>query len=312
MATKRSSTIGSNPLTSSTAKSLKVDEVKVAIEKLPNVSKKRSVSLKKQADSSKKQGSDKKNDPNKPKRASAKKINPSATPARPDDVLPTQTSGMAARVKRSNHETEVLFANELRTEETPAAGKTVQPPASSPAVVSPPETSIAVVAPPAKVVTDMSLTTRHREAMAIVKTWSQWSVVAGMTPVPVLDIIALSGAQIKMIQLLCKHYNIPFEKKVAVAVATGLIGGTLTSAVATGATRIVMKNIPVVGQIFNWTVEPVLSFGSTYAIGATFVQHFDSNGNLKSFKSEEMKDFATEQFLKGKKLFQSKKNAAAA
>lgn len=303
MATKRTSTIGSNPLTSSNAKSLKVEQVKDASEKLPNVSKKQAVSLKKQAASSKKQGSDKKSDSIKSKRASVNKINPSATPARPEDVLPTQSSGMAARVKRSNQETEVLFAKELRSEEPPAAKKGVQPPATPPAVV----------APPASIETDMNTTTtRHREAMAIVKTWSQWAVVAGMTPIPILDIVVLSGTQIKLIQLLCKHYDIPFEKKVAVAVATGLIGGTLTSAVATGTTRVLIKNIPVVGQIFNWTVEPALSFGSTYAIGSTFVKHFESNGDLKSFKSEDMKEFATEQLLKGKKLFQSKKNAAVA
>ncbi len=312
MATKRSSTIGSNPLTSSTAKSLKVDQVKEASEKRSAPPKKQSVSLKKQAGSSKKQGSDKKNDPVKSKRTSAKNVNPSTTPARPEDVLPTQSAGMAKRVKRSNTDTEVLFAKELRSEESPAAKKSVQPPTTPPAVVSPPVTPNAVVAPSASIVTEANMTTRHREAMAIVKTWSQWAVVAGMAPVPVLDIVALSGAQIKLIQLLCKHYNIPFEKKVAAAVATGLIGGTLTSAVATGATRILIKNIPVVGQIFNWTVEPALSFGSTYAIGATFVKHFESNGDLLSFKSEDMKDFATEQFLKGKKLFQSKKNAAAA
>lgn len=302
MATKRSSTIGSNPLKSSTAKSLKVDQAKEATEKLPDAPKKQSVSLKKQTDAKKKPGSSNKKEPIQSKRVTAKKIDPSTTPARPEDVLPTQSSGMAARVKRSNQETEVLFANELRSEEPPAAKKSVQPPVAPPAVV----------APLASIETDMNTTTRHREAMAIVKTWSQWAVVAGMTPIPILDIVVLSGTQIKLIQLLCKHYNIPFEKKVAVAVATGLIGGTLTSTVATGTTRVLIKNIPVVGQIFNWTVEPALSFGSTYAIGATFVKHFESSGDLKSFKSEEMKDFAAEQLLKGKKLFQSKKNAAVA
>jgi|GEM_PF-617721 len=312
MATKRSSTIGSNPLKSSSAKSLKVDQAKEATEKLPNTAKKQSVSLKKQASSSKKQGSDKKNDPVKSKRIAAKTVNPSTTPVRPEDVLPTQSAGMATRVKRSNQETEVLFAKELRSEEPPAAKKSVQPPTTPPAVVSPPVTPTVVVAPTASTATETNMTMRHREAMAIVKTWSQWAVVAGMAPVPVLDIIALSGTQIKLIQLLCKHYNIPFEKKVAAAVATGLIGGTLTSAVATGATRVLIKSIPVVGQIFDWTVEPALSFGSTYAIGATFVKHFESDGDLLSFKSEDMKDFATEQFIKGKKLFQSKKTAAAA
>lgn len=203
--------------------------------------------------------------------------------------LPTQSPNVKKRVRRTNKETEALFAEQLKTDETRAEQKDDS-------------TENA----------EIYVNDRHREAMAIVKTWSQWAVVAGMTPVPILDTIALSAAQIKLIQLLCKHYDVPFEQKVAIAVAAGLIGGTATSAIATGVTRIVMKNIPVAGQLFNLTVEPALSYGSTYAIGASFVKHFESKGSLSNFKSEQMQDYATEQYKKGKKLFFSKKSAVAA
>ncbi len=148
--------------------------------------------------------------------------------------------------------------------------------------------------------------------MTIVKTWSQWSVVAGMTPVPILDSIVLSATQIKLIQLLCKHYNVPFQHKVALAVATGLVGSMATITIAGGITRSLVKNVPILGQIFNWTVEPALSFGSTYAIGATFVRHFEADGNLMSFKGEQMKAYAAEQYQKGKNLFLTKKSMTAA
>lgn len=209
--------------------------------------------------------------------------------------LPEQSPGASARVRRSAKETEALFEEQLRRPEADPV-KAVSKPVE-PVLVSE---------------TTPTLTVRHREAMAIVKTWSQWAVVAGMTPVPLLDTLVLSGTQIKLIQLLCKHYNIPFEHKVAIAVATGLIGGTATSTVATGITRAMMRNVPIAGQIFNWTVEPALSYGSTYAIGATFVRHFEANGNLLSFKGEQMKEYAAEQFQKGKSLFLGKKHAVAA
>lgn len=207
----------------------------------------------------------------------------------PTASLPPESTGLKKRVRRTNKETEALFAEQLKTNEPSATEKVASPPAA-----------------------EVYTSDRHREAMAIVKTWSQWAVVAGLTPVPILDTLAMSGAQIKLIQLLCKHYDIPFEQKVAIAVATGLIGGTATSAIATGMTRLLMKNIPIAGQVFNLTVEPALSYGSTYAIGATFVRHFESKGNLSNFKSEQMQDYATEQYLKGKKMFFSKKSAAPA
>jgi uncharacterized protein (DUF697 family) len=233
MATKRTTTIGSNPLKSTKA---------AKAEKVKNVDKTATLPV-----------------------AEAK-------------ILSTQSPEVKKRVRRTNKETEALFAEQLKADAPSAAAK-VEPTQEA----------------------DVYTSDRHQEAMAIVKTWSQWAVVAGLTPVPILDTLALSGAQIKLIQLLCKHYEVPFEQKVAIAVAAGLIGGTATSAIATGMTRILMKNIPIAGQIFNLTVEPALSYGSTYAIGASFVKHFESRGNLSNFKSDQMQDYATEQYKKGKK-----------
>lgn len=244
MATKRTTTIGSNPLKSSKA---------AKAEKVKNVEK------------------------------------TAAPPAVEAKSLPTQSPEVKKRVRRTNKETEALFAEQLKTEAPSLAAK-VEPTREA----------------------DVFTSERHRQAMAIVKTWSQWAVVGGLTPVPILDALAMSGAQIKLIQLLCKHYEVPFEQKVAIAVAAGLIGGTATSAIATGLTRVLMKNIPIAGQIFNLTVEPALSYGSTYAIGASFVRHFESKGNLSNFKSEQMQDYATEQYKKGKKMFFSKKSAVPA
>ena len=216
-----------------------------------------------------------------------------------DASLPKQSAGIAKRVRRSAKETEALFEAQLQRNE-PTDRLTEE------------KTADQVSAKPdVHIMQDESDSDRHREAMVIVKTWSQWSVVAGMTPVPLLDTIVLSGTQIKLIQLLCKHYDVPFEHKVALAVATGLVGSTATITIAGGITRSLLKNVPILGQIFNWTVEPALSFGSTYAIGATFVRHFEANGNLLSFQGEQMKEYAAEQYQKGKNLFLSKKRATA-
>lgn len=261
MAAKRPNTIGTNPLKSSTAKSL------ASKPSVPNASA--------QAPS----------EPttSRPKRPRvSKKANVEA-----ESGLPQQSPGMTARVRRTTKATEALFDEQLRRDK----------------VLDFEETGASVNA---------AMSERHLKAMAIVKTWSQWAVVAGMTPLPLLDTLALSGTQIKMIQLLCKHYDVPFERKVAIAVATGLVGGSATSTIATGVTRAMMRNIPIAGQIFNWTVEPALSYASTYAIGATFVRHFEASGNLMSFKADQMKAYAAEQYQKGKNLFLSKKRTSAA
>lgn len=142
-----------------------------------------------------------------------------------------------------------------------------------------------------------------QRANQIVRKWSQWSVAGGLVPLPLVDSLLISGAQVALIRELCIHYGVPFEKKVALAVATGLVGGTLTTTVGQLAARSLVRNIPVVGTIFSITAEPVISYATTYGIGYTFIRHFESAGTLADFRAEQMKDYFSTQVEKGKQLY---------
>ena len=48
-------------------------------------------------------------------------------------------------------------------------------------------------------------------AHKIVKRYMFWSAGAALVPVPVADLIAVSGVQLKMLADISKVYNIPFE-----------------------------------------------------------------------------------------------------
>lgn len=149
----------------------------------------------------------------------------------------------------------------------------------------------------------------HKNAATqCVRRWSQWSVVASLVPLPLLDILAMSGAQVKMIHELCRLYNVDFERKIALAVATGLASGTLTKSVASNATRAVARSLPGLGTVMTVAFEPALAFGTTYAIGAAFISHFEADGTLHDFNPETMKDSFADHLNRGKALFkQSKK-----
>lgn len=140
-------------------------------------------------------------------------------------------------------------------------------------------------------------------ASQIVRKWSQWSVAGGLVPLPLVDSLLISGAQVALIRELCIHYRVPFEKKVALAVATGLVGGTLTTTVGQLAARSLVRNIPVVGTIFSITAEPVISYATTYGIGYTFIRHIESSGTLADFRADQMKDYFSAQVEKGKQLY---------
>jgi len=161
--------------------------------------------------------------------------------------------------------------------------------------------------PPCKLVRVRVTSDRETRAMKIVKTWSQWSVAAGIVPVPLMDVALVSGIQVKMIYDLCQVYNVPFEKKSALAVASGLVGGSFSAGIARMLGEMALKSIPYVEQV----MQPTLSFATTYSMGYVFVKHFESAGTLMNFDATKMNMYFHEQFEKSKKLFSRKQVASA-
>lgn len=160
--------------------------------------------------------------------------------------------------------------------------------------------------PERAVVVVKSNTSRYDSAMAIVKNWSQWSVAAGVVPVPLLDTVAISGVQLKMVHSLCKHYGVPFEKEAVIGSIGSLVGGAITTSVTDAVAHAVLKTIPFAEQV----LQPTLSFATTYSLGYVFVKHFENNGTLRDFKASAMQGYFREQLKRSKVVFASGKKAA--
>lgn len=148
---------------------------------------------------------------------------------------------------------------------------------------------------------------RAPAAMAIVKRWSQWSVAAGVVPVPFLDTVAISGVQLKMVHDLCKYYGVEFEKEAVLAIVGSLVGGAITTSVTDAVTHMLLKSVPYAEQV----LQPTLSFATTYSLGYVFVKHFEDNGTLKDFKASKMKGYFHEQLERTKSVFSMRKQKAA-
>ena len=161
-----------------------------------------------------------------------------------------------------------------------------------------PATAMVVV--PSALFNDDHLTSVH--ALHTVKSWSQWSVLAGLIPAPLVDTIAISGVQIKMIHDLCKVYDVEFKKEAAVAVVSGLVGGSLTTTAA-GMGGVFLSNLPVIGSVMKYTAQPALSYASTYAIGRVFMRHFENNGTMLNLDSKKLAAYFKDQYAKGRKMF---------
>ncbi len=121
------------------------------------------------------------------------------------------------------------------------------------------------------------------------------SMGVGLIPVPLVDLIGLTGIQLNMLRMLAKTYNIPFFKGMGKNIIGSLIGGGIPFTVGDILASLV-KTVPVVGQTVGALTMPVVSGATTYAVGKVFVQHFASGGTFLSFDPEQVREYYAEMF----------------
>lgn len=127
------------------------------------------------------------------------------------------------------------------------------------------------------------------------------SMGVGLIPLPLVDMVALTGIQLDMIRKIAAEYDVPFRQDLGKSILSSLMGGFLP--VTLGCTLASMiKFIPLIGQTTGAVTMPVVSGASTYAIYKVFVQHFESGGTFLDLEPAKVKSYFSEQFAKGKKF----------
>ena len=139
---------------------------------------------------------------------------------------------------------------------------------------------------------------RSKQADNIIRNHVIWSMGAGMIPVLVADIFAVSALQLDMIRQLCKVYDIDFQETQGKAIVTSLTSSTLARV---GAGSLV-KLIPGIGSLLGGVTVSGFAGASTYALGEVFKKHFNSGGTILDFDPSRLKKYYQEKFEKGKKV----------
>lgn len=149
---------------------------------------------------------------------------------------------------------------------------------------------------------------RDQDASKLVDRFAIWSGVAGLVPLPVVDVLAVGGLQLQMLRRLSQIYDVEFSENRGKALIAALAGCMIPATSGMGAAS-ALKAIPVVNILAAGFVMPVLSAGATYAIGKAFIQHFESGGTLLDFNPPDYREFVRSQ--KEKWESRNKKSGAA-
>lgn len=147
----------------------------------------------------------------------------------------------------------------------------------------------------------------NTKADEIIRNHVMVSSGAGLVPVPLLDIIAVSAVHLNMLRKLATVYDVSFEEEMAKSVISSVGGSALARIGAS-----MVKSIPVIGTFLGGISMSALAGGTTYALGQVFKQHFSKGGgSLKDLDLEEARELFDEELEKGKAVAEELKNTVA-
>ena len=142
---------------------------------------------------------------------------------------------------------------------------------------------------------------RLGQAQAIVKNHVIGSMGISLVPIPLVDLVALSGIQIKMLHALARLYRVPFSENLGKSLIVSLVGGIMPTSTAMTLASLA-KAIPGLGTATGMISVSVLGGATTYAIGNVFMQHFESGGTLLDFDPKTMRDYFASKLREGKQV----------
>lgn len=158
---------------------------------------------------------------------------------------------------------------------------------------------------------------RDYKAMEIVHKHVLAVMGAGLVPVPIVDVVAITALQMKMLKDLADFYEVKLARNQMtyslIGSATAGIGAPMAVAPLLSS---VMKVIPGFGTAAGVASMPIVGGASTYALGKVFVGHFEAGGTLFTFDPvkvrERMRTYYTEGLKKAEELKNKATGASAA
>lgn len=147
---------------------------------------------------------------------------------------------------------------------------------------------------------------RLEKSHEAVKNYTIAAMTVGFIPVPLIDVAALTGIQLKMLHHIAKHYDLPFSKNLVKSVLSSLLGGSVAVSLALPLGSL-FKAVPIIGQTSGVISTSAIGSASTYAVGKVFIAHFESGGTFLTFNADKAKEHFKAFYEEGKDFITNQK-----
>ncbi len=122
-----------------------------------------------------------------------------------------------------------------------------------------------------------------------------WSMGAGLIPIPLFDIAAVTAIQMDALKKLAEEEGVDYSSDGGKQFVTALTGGTFARLGAS-----LLKGIPGVGTVIGGLSMSAMSAASTYAVCQVAISHFRSEGSFGSVDLDQAKRLYEKALEKGK------------
>ncbi len=147
----------------------------------------------------------------------------------------------------------------------------------------------------------------YHEAICILKNYVIAAMGIGLLPVPIVDFVALSALQMRMIHHLSELYKVPFNDHLGRSILASISGGFVSSASPRWAASL-FKLVPGVGPFYGLVAMSSISGASTYAVGRAFINLFEQGQTLSNLDRAHLKQDVQHFQEEGKHLVGQLKN----
>ncbi len=124
-----------------------------------------------------------------------------------------------------------------------------------------------------------------------------WACGAGLIPVPLVDIAAVTAIQIDMLKQLSHLYGVRYSESQGKTFVTALSGSILARLGANA-----LKLIPGIGSILGGVSMAAMSGASTYAIGQVAADQFARGTDVGNIDVDEARKTYEAEYEKGKSV----------
>jgi len=143
---------------------------------------------------------------------------------------------------------------------------------------------------------------KNEKVAGIIRKYTYYTTAAGLVPIPVADLLLISGLQVKMIHDMSIEYDVPFKKNTVKSIIGALLGYIVPQSMTRTVLGSALKTIPGIGTILGVISMPIFTGGATWTLGQIFYSHFEKGGTLEDFVAEDYKEEVIEKFEEGKKV----------